>query len=365
LPVRIFKAKRAKKRIILYGHKLHGNLNSLYMLNDIYQADKHEYYYVTLDPGYYKKISNKKNVLFALNPFHTFKLVLSDCIISDHGLHTLLILLKLTNIKFIDVWHGIPFKGFTPEDFKLQHQYNEIWVSSKLLKEMYITKFGFSEDQIYVTGYGRTDLLLHYKNNKYNHKIELNIPVNKKIILFAPTWKQDDKKRSEIPFGLKPEDFLMKLQEFAKRCNAYLIIRFHLNTSLEHSLGSEHSTYLPLSSFPNSEKITGISDILITDWSSIAFDMMALEKPIVFLDSSPPFKNGFSLPPDFRAGDVVKSYEELEKSLTELCLSEDDYILRHRASYDRVRNLVYDDTVDGRSTERYMKRLDEILEKKH
>jgi hypothetical protein len=113
-----------------------------------------------------RKNPKKDNILFALNPVDLMKVASADCIISDHGLHALQLLLKLSDITFVDVWHGIPFKGFTADDFTIQHQYDEIWVSSALLKRLYVEKFGFKEAMVQATGLGRTDLILDYHTDQ-------------------------------------------------------------------------------------------------------------------------------------------------------------------------------------------------------
>ena len=316
-----------------------------------------------MDPQYNGEIKNKPNTLFALNPFDLKILVLADCIISDHGLHTLKLLFKLTDISFVDVWHGIPYKGFIPTDFTTQHQYDEIWVSSNRLKKLYSGTFGFRNNRVHVTGYGRTDLILGYHANKIQIREKLNIPKNKKVILFAPTWKQDTKNRAEIPFNLTQERFLNSLEVFAAENNACLIIRYHLNSKLGGNFDNQNILHLPLQKHPNSEEIIAVTDILITDWSSIAFDMMVLDKPIIFLDVPSPFKNGFSLPPDYRVGDRVKGLPQLIDSLTEACLFEDNYQEKYQKAYQRIKNIVYDATTDGKSTERYFERLKILLKK--
>ncbi len=314
-----------------------------------------------MDPQYYGEIKDKPSILFALNPFDLKRVILADCIISDHGLHTLKLLFTLTDIFFVDVWHGIPFKGFIPADFTTQHQYNEIWVSSDRLKNLYIDKFGFQKDRVDVTGYGRTDLILGYHVNKLQTRKKLNIPKEKKVILFAPTWKQDTKNRDEIPFNLTQEHFLNSLEAFAAENNAYIIIRYHLNSKQGGSFDNQNILHLPLQKHPNSEEIIAVTDCLITDWSSIAFDMMVLNKPIIFLDVPPPFKNGFSLPPDYRVGDLVKNLQELLESLSEACLAEDRYLQKYDNDYQKVKTLVYDDTLDGKSTDRYISQLQKLL----
>lgn len=363
LPLRLIRRTTKKRTVILYGHKLHGNLNAIYeySLTNHTTLQNIEVFFLTMDPLYFSDIKYKNNILFALNPIDLLKTVLSECIISDHGLHLLQLLLKFTEIKFVDVWHGIPFKGFTAEDFTLQRQYDETWVSSKLLRRLYIDTFGFQKDRVYATGYGRTDLVLGYHSTSLQIREKLNIPIDKKVILFAPTWKQDKKNRDEIPFNLTQEHFLNSLENFAANNNAFLIIRYHLNSKQGGNFDNQNVLHLPLQKHPNSEELLAVTDVLITDWSSIAFDMMVLNKPIIFLDVPPPFKNGFSLPPDYRVGDLVKNLQELLESLSEACLAEDRYLHKYDNDYQRVKALVYDDTLDGKSTDRYISQLQKLL----
>ncbi|MCP3932407.1 MAG: hypothetical protein GY705_25330, partial [Bacteroidetes bacterium] len=157
-------------------------------------------------------------------------------------------------------------------------------------------------------------------------------------------------------------EFLTKLDQFADQHNVFLIVRYHLNTSLL-SLPSLYNTmFLPISSFPNSEQIVGISDALITDWSSIAFDMMAINKPIVFLDVPPPFSNGFTLAQKYRSGDLVSTFEELIISLSVICNSGGSYIKKHQQNYLKIQKKVYDNTLDGKSTSRYRDQINILLE---
>lgn len=363
LPLRLIRKRGGSKAVILYGHKLHGNLNAIYeyALKNREALEDLQIFFLTMDPDYYGEIKSQPNILFALNPFALTRVILADCIISDHGLHALQLLFKLSDMKFTDVWHGIPFKGFTGDDFILQRQYDETWVSAKLLQKLYVDRFSFDEDKVYVTGYGRTDLILGYHVNKSQIREKLGIPIDKKVILFAPTWKQDEKNRDEIPFNFTQDNFLKSLEDFAANNNAFLIIRYHLNSVQGGLIDNQNVLHMPLQKYPNGEELLAVTDVLITDWSSIAFDMMVLDKPIIFLEVPPPFKNGFSLPPDYRVGDLVENMTELIESLSKACFFEESYWKKYDDDYQRIKKLVYDDTLDGQSTDRYFSRLKKML----
>ena len=64
------------------------------------------------------------------------------------------------DLAFFDVWHGIPFKGFDAEDFRVQRHYDETWVASPLLRDLYVDRFSFEPERVVPTGYARTDRLV-------------------------------------------------------------------------------------------------------------------------------------------------------------------------------------------------------------
>ncbi len=123
--------RRGKPVVVLYGHQLSGNLKALYDEWNLTRRQNFECYFLSLDPRYSKDL--RKDGIQVLQCCRLGDMLLvgrASAIITDHGLHAMRSFLTLTDIYFIDVWHGIPYKGFTSENFRVQHRYREIWVSS-------------------------------------------------------------------------------------------------------------------------------------------------------------------------------------------------------------------------------------------
>src|SRR5690606_23862132 len=129
-------------------------------------------------------------------------------------------MVHLSNLKFFDVWHGIPFKGFDSDDFQIQRQYDETWVASPLLAGMYVEKFGFRKDRVWPTGYPRTDRLVRETEPIEELRSRLGLPALRPVVLFAPTWTQDENNRSIFPFGTTAGEFIATAGELAVRCGA-------------------------------------------------------------------------------------------------------------------------------------------------
>lgn len=362
IPFRYFlKRKTSRPLIILYGHKLHGNLLALYRFCHS-QPQRWDTRFLTLDPDYARKNQHLRPLL-ALRLRDVFQtVVMADCIVTDHGLHAMQPLLYLTRIRFVDVWHGVPFKGFVPASFRVQHRYDEVWVSSPAMRKIYCERFGFRPERVFATGYGRTDTLLHYYSQRDSVRARFRIPPGSRTILFAPTWKQDDQHRTEAPFGCTMGEFLRRLETFGQRHNAIILVRQHLNAATTGGTPwSERLRPLPAADYPDTEEILAVTDCLISDWSSIAFDLMVIRKPIVFLDVPAPFKHGFAFPPDCRAGAIARSLEEVEAALVHSLREGAASLGVDDAEYDRVRTLGFGDTLDGRSSQRYAERLGRLL----
>ena len=196
--------RRATGRVLLYGHKRSGNLRSIHDWVLEHRPEGLDMRYLTMDPSYYQELRRHGvPCVLAIGPAAIAWLGTADAVVSDHGLHAMEFMLGTTDLRFFDVWHGIPFKGFDANDFKIQRQYDETWVASPLLASMYMERFGFSPVRVKVTGYARTDGLSERKaGDKEQARSRLGLPGGEaKVVLFAPTWKQDDTKRSLFQIG--------------------------------------------------------------------------------------------------------------------------------------------------------------------
>jgi CDP-glycerol glycerophosphotransferase (TagB/SpsB family) len=359
------KKKSSSKIIIFYGHTLNGNLKAFY---DYLKNQKdHEPYFLSMDKNYLMRLAqNGEDKHRLLNLLHVKNLLVvakSSAILTSHGLHFMSVLKKTTGIKFLDVWHGIPYKGFVADDFKHLHDYDQSWVSSEMLKDMYVNKFGFNSQSVKVTGYGRVDQLVDGSLSDRQKLIsKYKLPICDKYVLIAPTWKQDESGRNILPFDTPEKEFFTKIDAVAKKHNAEIIFRTHLNSQEEISMdGLDNTQFMPYSKYELAEEFLALADVLISDWSSISFDYLALDRPAIFLDIEPPFKHGLSFGKEYRFGDVVGDFDALVKSLAMNLENPAAYLARNKSKIAKTKKAAYDDTLDGKSCQRYLKELDEIL----
>ena len=115
--------------------------------------------------------------------------------------------------------------------------------------------------------------------------------------------------------------------------------------------------------FADTEDLLLQTDILICDWSSIAFDFLALKRPTIFLEVDPPFKNGFSLNPEYRFSGVVTAITELTVTLDQALASPAEFLQRYIQQYDETALAVYGESIDGAASRRQIARLKELVGK--
>ena len=137
---------------------------------------------------------------------------------------------------------------------------------------------------------------------------------------------------------------------------ATLVIRSHLNASIS-AMTYDNVRYCSMKDFPDAEGLLLHTDILICDWSSIAFDYLALDRPTIFLDVEPPFKNGFSLGKEYRFGEIAYDLSSMILYLEKALQDSAAYGTRQGVVHRAITSKIYGDTTDGKAASRQLDRL--------
>jgi CDP-glycerol glycerophosphotransferase len=361
IALRPLASKPEKPIVLLYGHQFSGNLKALYEEWERSFQDQLSIYFLSLDPRHAEDLRKSgKTVLRCDRLRDMLILTRANAMITDHGLHLMAPLLRFTSITFIDVWHGIPFKGFVPEDFRIQQRYREVWVSSALLKKIYEQKFGFASERVIDIGYARTDKLFRGDTPVNSYRCQASISAKNKLVLYAPTWQHDNQGHELFPFGESQESFIASLSEVCSENSATLVIRSHLNAHISEKQ-FENVLYCPMNAFPDTEGLLQETDVLICDWSSIAFDYLALNRPAIFVDVKSPYRNGFSLGPEYRFGEVARDMPALRQQLNAILEDPADYDARRGPAHADIAAQVYGRHTDGQAARRQLERLTEMI----
>jgi CDP-ribitol ribitolphosphotransferase len=223
--------------------------------------------------------------------------------------------------KWVDVWHGLGFK-YADRD-KMLIDYDLGFVTSKFFKQFYSRRADVS-DKLKITGDARTDPLIKRTWSREEILKEIGIPINRKNIFYAPTWHHG-KKRSFLPWGTIDEN-LEVIERFCQENNCNFFARMHplwswvipeeKEKTQEKTDQSKYVFDLSVERYPDVQRVLYITDVLITDWSSIANDFILLSKPVIFLDIELPVEESV-LTPEERVGYVITGKQEFFEKLSE------------------------------------------------
>lgn len=228
----------------------------------------------------------------------------------------------------LQIWHGIPLKKIGHlMNYKIVH-YNLVVSTSRFVTD-YAFSHLFSTDRFIESGYPRNDLLQCGVTDE-RQLVLVNQPIyqwalqqGKQLIVYMPTWRGDS-------FESNPMD-LDELARFAEDNNIIIIIKMHpfiransFFDTLESDKYTFHENYdCNIVFYPSTDDIypiLNISSLLITDYSSVYFDYLFVDKPILFFvydfDAYTIRHGDFML--DFEKytpGDKIHNYFELTQSI--------------------------------------------------
>lgn len=183
---------------------------------------------------------------------------------------------------YLNTWHGVPIKTIGNSAAKRKDynfsSINYFVVSGDYEKSIYTRDFNVNKSSIIETGMPRNDELYFQLNEDRKEKILslLEIDRNKKIILYAPTWR--DSQNNGESYHISPPINLNKWEKELSK-DFVLLLRTHPYTT--KLLNIKFNDFVrDLSSYEDVNDLIQISDLLITDYSAISFDYSITEKPM-------------------------------------------------------------------------------------
>ncbi|MBU6112329.1 CDP-glycerol glycerophosphotransferase family protein [Mammaliicoccus lentus] len=284
---------------------------------------------------------------------------------------------KKSNQIYIQTWHGTPLKklandqtvvsipGITLEEYlysfkKETERWDYLISPSEIATSRFKSAFKLKEDQILTLGYPRNDDLINLNHKSYINELKKkhNIPFDKKVVLYAPTWRDNDREQiGQYNFNLK-----LDLEDFnSKLGNEYiLIIRAHYLVSENLDL-DKHNNIYDLSNANDINELFLMSDILITDYSSVYFDYANLKRPILF----------FAYDKEEYASDIRGFYTPYEEGIPGPIFTESEALIKYieNKEYDSLPydenyimfNKKYNYLDDGEATKRVGNEVTKIL----
>ena len=266
-------------------------------------------------------------------------------------------------IEVIQLWHATgAFKtfGFSrlgktggPNVRSKNHRnYTKAIVSSSRIKKHYAEAFGISEDKVVATGVPRTDIFFDetYKEKKIKELYE-KYPIlkEKKVIMFAPTFRGNGQKTAHYDFDQLDLELMYEQlsQEYV------IIMKLHPFIKNIPVWDSKYQDFIvDLSHEREINDLLFISDLLITDYSSVCFEYALLNRPMIFfaydLEEYIASRDFYYPYESFVPGPIVKTSQELVE-----IIKTENY---NKEKLNQFRTKFFDH-LDGKSTKRVVDML--------
>jgi len=247
-------------------------------------------------------VCNRSNVRFPdintrkitrLSPEYYYYLARAKYWINNQNFPTYISKRKETT--YIQTWHGTPLKKMLydietihgrDEDYLKRvsfatRQWDYLLSPSEYATNAFKSAFRY-KGNILELGYPRNDLFYKKDVQDITTKVKnrLNIPKDKKVILYAPTFRDNQKEKNKFVFDLNLD--LNELHEHLKD-EYVLLLRMHIVVNNKLVIPEEYSDFIyNVSSYPEIQELYLISDVLITDYSSVMFDFAHTGRPILY-----------------------------------------------------------------------------------
>ncbi|WP_442811971.1 CDP-glycerol glycerophosphotransferase family protein [Streptomyces sp. NBC_01803] len=194
----------------------------------------------------------------------------------------------------VQTWHGTPLKKIgadllgTPKANpayidSLPHRFRQfdLVVSPNAFTTPIMRNAFRCEGEILESGYPRNDIFHREDREKIAQQVRatLGIPEGRKVVLYAPTWR-DDQRHTASKFKLDLQVDLTAAREALSDDHVFLF-RKHPKI-LDAIPGAGQGFVYDVSSYPDIAELYLIADVLITDYSSVLFDYAHSGRPMLF-----------------------------------------------------------------------------------
>lgn len=265
----------------------------------------------------------------------------------------------------LSTWHGTPLKrlvfdmenvtsankNYKKDFYNQSRKWDYLIAANQYSQEIFESAFMYPKNQILTYGYPRNDILTNHSVEYKNEvKEKLDLPKSKKVILYAPTWR-DDEFHSAGKYKFKLQLDLQRMKE--EFGNDYVIIlRMHYFISDNMDLTGFEGFAYDYSKYNDINDLYIASDLLITDYSSVFFDYANLRKPILFftydIEKYQSMLRGFYIDVyNDLPGPLLLSNDALFDALNNIESVNDEYKQKYEKFYRTYCNLE-----DGNATKR-------------
>jgi CDP-ribitol ribitolphosphotransferase len=259
--------------IIDSGESFKGNLN--YIKKEFEKRGNFEFYFFYKDKlsfGSFKSLATSRYVFLNDNFFPLAFMKFKD------------------ETKVVQLWHAPgaskKFGGSVASDdeiemlSKISENTDYLITTSTKVEKQYEEAFQIDKSKIKALGLPRLDYYFEnhdLKGLKCKFLDKYNISRDKKIVLYTPTFRDEEKYNNVFNY--------LDLDSFNEILGDEYVLALRLHPKIKDFSNEDISSsfdYIDCSDYENEQELLLLSDILITDYSSIMIEFAVLNKPIIF-----------------------------------------------------------------------------------
>ncbi|MFT4230087.1 MAG: CDP-glycerol glycerophosphotransferase family protein, partial [Microbacterium sp.] len=262
--------------------------------------------------------------------------------------------------RVIQLWHaGSGFKSVgysrfgTADSPRLQQphrQYTFAISGSERLRHVYAEAFGIEEDAVIPTGLPRIDWFLdEARTQAFTEAFYARHPHlrGKRVILFAPTFRGSSHSTAFYDYDL------IDLDALYEACPADTVVLFRMHHFVKDPIAipeKYRDRFFDMTRFPDGLGLLHVTDLLITDYSSIIYEFALLDRPMLFFAPDKAVyaaTRGFHRDYDETApGRVCETFDEVVHAIRDGDFGQDKRARFRAENFDRIDTGAADRVID-------------------
>ncbi|MBQ9362594.1 MAG: CDP-glycerol glycerophosphotransferase family protein, partial [Bacteroidaceae bacterium] len=226
------------------------------------------------------KLSNIKKFMTAGTVFGTHNIVWSYR-------------LRIPGQRHIRLWHGCGYKEPSDLDKRSSRTFDYGCVIGPMFVKVFSYYWNVDEQYVHPTGFARFDWLIAKSSNASAYR-ERTLDGGTKLLIWMPTFRNDKNGRYNSTedvgcFPLIPDTaYWEKLDNACQRLGVKILLKIHM---FQKDYSIDFSKLHHVIQITNQEldreginlyELLAVTDGMITDYSSVAFDYLLVDKPLAF-----------------------------------------------------------------------------------
>jgi CDP-glycerol glycerophosphotransferase len=288
-------------------------------------------------------------------------------------------IIKRKGAKFIQTWHGTPLKklaldmdsvnmadetdidNYKRTFYKNTRSWDYLISQNHFSTEVFRRAFAFDKEMLEI-GYPRNDILFHGNTSEVilSLKKKMRLPTDKKILLYAPTWRDNEYYANGSYKFNRAMDFDLLREKLGQE---YIcIVKYHYLVKENLDWSAYKGFVYKFDMCEDIAELYLVADMLITDYSSVMFDYSILNRPLFFfaydLEEYKDNLRGFYF--DFMEeapGPITRTTQELVQSI--LSYDPMEFEEKYKAFHNK-----YNNADDGNASKKVVNLIERLIKER-